>query len=170
MYDKRILSSQVESVNEGAVFCGIYSQFKHTLQHGEMIWHNLRSWHWVSLFSSTLREKEGEKKSSNTNHTWLSVGEVFSQEYLFLDLHLCCMILIYRYLKRMIIKISPCGWLLLALPGNWGHSLYSQSSPRHPRNGELLNLQSSPVANKLRNYVGSWKQTGIKRKDIIVTD
>lgn len=116
-------------------------------------------------------ERRG-KKSSNTSHTGLSMGEVFSQEYLFLNLHLCCMILIHRYLKRMIIKISPCGWLLLALPGNKGHSASScsQSSPRHTRNGELLNLLSSLIANKLRNYVWSWKQIGMKINDIIVTD
>lgn len=54
-------------------------------------------------------KRRGKKKSSNANHTRLSMGEVFSQEYLFLDLHLCCMILLHRYLKRIIIKISPCG-------------------------------------------------------------
>lgn len=31
VYGKRILSSQGESVNEGAAFCGISSQFKHML-------------------------------------------------------------------------------------------------------------------------------------------
>ena len=56
-----------------------------------------------------FKGKRRGKKSSNTNHTPLSMGEIFSQKYLFLDLHLCCMILIHRYLKRMIIKISPCG-------------------------------------------------------------
>lgn len=35
VYGKRILSSQVESVNEGAAGCGISSQFKHMLQHGK---------------------------------------------------------------------------------------------------------------------------------------
>lgn len=129
-----------------------------------MISHNLSYWHWISVFSSTLREKEGGK-SSNTSYTQLARGEIFSQECLFLALHLCCMILTRIYLKRFIIKIPPCGWLLLALPGNWGHSasLCSWSSPRHPRNGELLNLQSYPIANKLRNCVGSWKQAWKER-------
>lgn len=155
MCSKEVLTSQTERVQHCVVFLlslSICSSMGNYLAWSLFLAPNL------TLQFYFQGEWRG-KKSPNTNHAQLSMGEVCSQGYLFLDPHLCCMTLLHWHLKRTIIKISLRGWLLLALPESWGYSasLCSQSSPTHPRNAELLNLQSSTVASKLRNDVGNWK-------------